>query len=306
MVKLLLRQLFAEKFRAIIRLFYSRFTETETNITHRVDLILDREKGLAMSPTLDTFLQWVEWADTSIREAFLGDHLLVSKETLSKLFAEGQEIPMTSGIESLVSDPELDSMKENAFTLIKNAYAFFSEKSMHASSLLKQLQERLDELDKITSYPEDFAVVSREISELLPRIDSLQRVASFGALHSDMKLGKIMALERMRRTSERMKTFGIKRSQELFDQIWQLKNAYIRSVSTIRMMNLDEDTQDILDLKVKIHELCLLYLPVAETVLLYWRDSTSEIVEQMGTVQDIMTMVALEHRSQKRKKAVQK
>jgi hypothetical protein len=60
----------------------------------------------------------------------------------------------------------------------------------------------------------------------------------------------------MRDAMDQVRNIGISGSTELFWQITQAKDSYIKPVGVNRMMNINEDTPDISEAKKKIQKLC--------------------------------------------------
>jgi hypothetical protein len=111
-------------------------------------------------------------------------------------------------------------------------------------------------------------------------------------MHSDVKPGKTSALRQIKDTIEKVKGIGIGMSKELFDEITQAKNIYIKFVSYNKMMNATEETDDMIEMKRQIRGLCSRYLPVTESILLHWSESAIELEEQYGSIQDVLALVA--------------
>jgi hypothetical protein len=296
MMRLILRDFFVEKYKETLRGFYSWFAENPPKASHRVELILDRQKGFALSPTQEGFMDWFNWMDGRINEAFLTDRLSLDEESSDLVYGENEKLPEITFIEDLVYDNDIEGLKRRAILTIDDGFNVFKEWSAHGRELSKSIQDRLDELDQIVSFPVNFGEISQELAEMLKKLDSLQRTSSFGSLHADMKSGKAQLLERMRVTSDKIKGIGIERARELFEQIWNLKNDYIKSVSTNRLVNRIENSPDVVELKKKIRDVCGLYMPVAEVLMHHFSDSAAKVENQMGTVQDIMALVALRPR----------
>jgi hypothetical protein len=195
-------------------------------------------------------------------------------------------------------------MREEAIKTIHDAYAHFASKSENGALFMKDLQARLVELNQMHDFPDSthFVAVADEIADLLNGINGLQRIMNFGSLLTDLKPAKTSALEAMRETIDQVRNIGIGRSKELFWQITQAKNNYIKAISMNRMMNMSEDTPDITEAKEQIQSLCATYIPISESIMTHWSDSAIEIEEQYGNVQDILAMVSPAPRAPKERK----
>jgi hypothetical protein len=101
---------------------------------------------------------------------------------------------------------------------------------------------------------------------------------------------------------DRVRNIGISRSKELFWQITHAKDTYVKAISTNKMMNINEDTPDILEAKDQIQSLCGTYISITESIMTHWSDSAIEIEEQYATVQDIFAMVSPAARASKERK----
>jgi hypothetical protein len=303
MVKLAMRKFIIDQLYATLNQFYFRFTEVPPTAAHRIQLLLNREKGLEMSPSLDEFLVWFTHVETTIRSIFLADHTKLPSEADDLLFSE-HDCPEIAFTEQVCLCPEIDRMRENAIKVIYDAYAHFASKSQNGALFMQNLQERLVELNQIHSFPDSthFVAVADEIADLLNGINTLQRIMNFGSLLTDLKPAKTSALEEMRGTIDQVRNIGISRSKELFWQITQAKNNYIKAISMNRMMNISEDTPDILEAKEQILSLCGTYVPITESIMTHWSDSAIEIEEEYGNVQDILSMVSPAPRASKERK----
>ena len=302
MVKLFMRDFFVQQLHDTLREFYFRFTEQPPSTSHMIELVLDPQEGLLMSPTLEEFLNWFNVVDKSIKDIFLAEHVQMGGEVLAQIFPD-TDCPTISFIESVALSQEMEDMKNEAIKMITDAYADLTSSSQESCGFLKKLQVRLDELDAIADFNDAdlFCSVADELFDLLRGIDNLQRVVNHGSLFSDMKRGKTSALEHMRNTTDRIRKMGITKSKELFDDITHAKDRYIKSVSLSKMFNQDENSPELLEMKQQIRDLCAKYMPITETILQYWSDTAIDMDEQYGAVQDILSLVSATPRPPKSK-----
>jgi hypothetical protein len=298
-----MRKFIIDQLYATLNQFYFRFTEAPPTTAHRIQWLLDRQNGLKMSPSLDEFLVWFTQVETTIRSVFLAEHTKLPSEADDLLFPE-HDCPDILFTDNVCFCPEINRMREEALQMIHDAYAHFASKSQNGASFMKDLQERLVELNQIHDFPDctHFVAVADEIADLLNGINALQRVMNFGSLLTDLKLAKTSALEEMRGTIDQVRCIGISRSKALLWQITQAKNNYIKAISMNRMMNISEDTPDILEAKEQIQNLCATYMPITESIMTHWSDSALEIEEEYGSVQDILAMVSPAPRASKERK----
>jgi hypothetical protein len=303
MVKLTMRKFIIEQLYATLNQFYFRFTEVPPTTAHRIQFLLHREKGLELSPSLDEFLVWFTQVETTIRSLFLAEHTTLPPKAADLLFPE-HDCPDIIFIEDMCLCPEIDLMREEAIKTIRDAYAHFASKSENGALFVKNLQDRVVELNHIHEFPDSthFVAVADEIADLLNGINALQRVMNFGSLLTDLKPAKTSALEGIRETMDQIGNIGLARSKELFWQITQVKDTYVKAISMNRMMNVNEDTPDILEAKEQIQNLSATYIPITESIMIHWSDSAVEIEEQYGTVQDILALVSPATRAKERKR----
>lgn len=292
MVKLFMREFFVNQLHATLKEFYLRFTEQPPSTSHRIQLVLDPESGLSMSPSLDEFLDWFKMVDQRIYDTFLSEHVNLEKETLQLIFPD-EECPPIGFTESVAYSKEVEDMREQAVRLIYDAYDHFGKKAKSSSMFFKKIQARLAEFDQIKTFTDSqqFVSIANEIAELLKEIDNLQRIVNFGSMFSDMKPGKTTALEHMRTTVDNIRKMGITRSKELFEEIETSKNAYTKSMSLTKMMNQDENSPELLEMKEKIRVLCTMYLPLTESIIQHWGDSAIEVEDEYQKVQIILASV---------------
>lgn len=302
MVKLFMRDFFVQQLQDTLREFYFRFTEQPPSSSHKIQLVLDPQAGLLMSPTVDEFLNWFNVVDKSIKEIFLAEHVQMGGEVLSLIFPE-TDCPTISFIESVALNKEMEDMRNEAVKMITEAYEDLTGKATESCAFLKQLQQRLDEMDAITEFEDAdlFCSVADELFDLLRGIDNLQRIVTHGSLFSDMKRGKTSALEHMRTTIDRIRKMGVVKSKDLYEDITHAKDNYIKSVSLAKMFNQDENSPELLEMKQQIQNLCSKYLPITETILQYWSDSAIDIEEQYSAVQDILSLISATPRPPKTK-----
>jgi hypothetical protein len=287
--------------RTILKEFYMRFLEKPPSTTHRINLELDRQEGLVMAPSLSGFLAWLNEVIATLKEIFLGENIKLEEEVLEELFPE-RDCPEVVFTPEVCEDAELDQMHGATVKLIEQAYDYFAQKSRTGADFLKQLQERLVELNSIDGFedPNQFVAVADEISDLRAEVESIQRVVNFATLHTDMKPGKTSALNKIKETIEKLKRIGIDMSKQLFDEISQTKNIYIKYASAKKMGTAPDETPQVVEMKQKIRDLCGKYLPVAESILGHWSESAIEIEEQYGNVQDILALVTAVPRGPRR------
>jgi hypothetical protein len=140
--------------------------------------------------------------------------------------------PQITITDEVAETPSILLMKRQAKEVIDKAYATFREWSLLTGcELVKTLEIRLAELNQIDRYPENFTDIADELGELFQKIGALQRLKAYGPLTADLKSGRIVALEKVRTTSERLKSIGEERSRQLFDELWVLKDMYVKEIS---------------------------------------------------------------------------
>jgi hypothetical protein len=300
-VKLTMRELLMNQLHATLGRFYFRFTEDPSTTTHQIQLLLDPELGLRMYPSLDQFLAWFAHMEAEMSTILLAEHTEMPEDAFDLLYPD-RDCPVIDFLDSVRENHALDVIRDGAIQLIREAYAYFTQRSAATAAFMRELQSRALELVECEDYEDAsaFVMVADEISDLLAELDSLQRMVVFRSLHTDLKPAKTSALELMRKLSDKARGIGIARTKAIYEQIEQVKNMYAKSVTMNKMMNVVTETPDLVECKQQIATLCASYLPIAESVLTHWADAAIEIEEQYGIAQDTLALITAAQRPKRR------
>ena len=198
-------------------------------------------------------------------------------------------------IKNVALNSEMISMRENALIAIKDAYSHFEKKLKPCQIVLIKLQNRLDEILKMDEIndTDQFIGIVKEIIDSLSDIEQLQRILAYGSLFTDMKEGKLSAIEKVNQTLDKVKVIGINRAKSFYEEINSDRNDYTKDLSFIKTQGIDLETPQMLALKKAIKAKCESFLPLSQCIISTWPSDVAiaEIQNIQISVRDILSLV---------------
>ncbi|OHS98116.1 hypothetical protein TRFO_35542 [Tritrichomonas foetus] len=294
-VRLFLRDFFVEQLHSSLLEFYERFTEVPPTKSHQVQLLLDKDKGLVLSPSREEFLNWFNVVDKAIKDIFICDQLSLDQEKMDQLFPN-RDCPGISVIETVAVNHEMNEMRQNAIQTINDAFDFFEKKLKPSAIVLTKLQGRLEEISGIKEFndTESYINTTKETLGLVGDVAQLARISTFGSLYSDMKEGKSAIYDQLHKVADGLRVIGVAKARDLYEDINFNKNEYLKIVSVNKMMGYDTETSEILNMKKLIKVLCNSFIPLGQCVIESWPSDVSiaELEGFMVSVKETLIMVA--------------
>lgn len=294
MVRFFLRDFFVERLHNSLREFYYRFTESPPTKSHQVQLFLDEEKGLLLSPSRVEFLNWFNIVDQAIKDVIICDQLELSSDVMDEIFPD-HDCPDVLIIKDVALNQEMIRMRDNALTAIQDAYDHFEKKLKPSQILLVKMQNRLDEIGNMEEIndTDQFINIVKEILDSLSDIEQLQRILAFGSLFTDMKEGKLSAIEKVNKIFDKVKEIGIARVKSFYEEINSDRNEYTKSLSFIKTQGIDLETPAMITMKKTIKTKCESFIPLAQCIITNWPSDVSiaEIQNTLLSVKEILSQV---------------
>lgn len=305
MVRFFLRDFFVERLHSALREFYFRFIESPPTKSHQVQLFLDEKDGLLFSPSRTEFVNWFNIVDQAVKDIVICDQLTLDQEVMDQIFPDN-DCPDVLIIKDVAVNQEMIEMRENALIAINDAYDYFEKKLKSSQILLIKMQSRLEEITNIEEYKdtEQYVNVVKETLDNITDIEQLSRILTYGSLFTDMKEGKVAAIDKVNKTLDKVKALGIARAKSFYEEIDNDRNEYTKSLSFIKTQGIDLETPAMISLKKTIKTKCESYIPLVQCIVTTWPTdvAVAEIHNFLFNVREILSLVTPKPRMKRVKK----